>query len=555
MTPTRDQILRYIEIRFSGQRITANRELKLRCPFHNDRSPSLTFNTEKGVWKCHAGCGEGGLIDFEQKLNGGTRDEARARLAEIVGAEHLFESLATKPVAVYPYVDAQGQLLFEKLRYEPKRFVQRRPLPKGGYEYRLGDVQKPLYRLPEVLTANVVMVVEGEKDADRISNLNLNERHPQTRIACTTTFDGAGKWKDRDALYFAGKKCIIVPDNDEPGKAHAEQVAQSVAKFACGVRVVNLPGLPPKGDVSDWLDAGHSADDLVAAIKSAPAWHSQEQQSHVALIEACEFAAKATPEVEWIVEGVIQKGGGGIIAGEPKVGKSLLALHLLLSVATGTNWLSFRVPRRMKCALISREDYPGLTQTRISRLRGGEAWRYDLEGWLWVNTRFQTPEFLLSNESQLQGLITEMKNEQIEFCVFDVFRRLHLADENDNSEMAKVLESLTRVQNELGCAVGLVHHLSKDVNGSLFRRIRGASAIHGWTEWALGASVVNPDEKPHAWIRKLDFETKAACPEDPKGFRVDGAGDVLRLETAALPEALGPRPLRMASSYMRGGQQ
>ena len=70
--------------------------------------------------------------------------------------------------------------------------------------------------------------------------------------------------------------------------------------------------------------------------------------------------------------------------------------------------------------------------------------------------------------------------------MFDVLRRIHNADENDNTEMARVLENLTRVQSEVGCAVGIVHHLSKDLNGSIFKRIRGATAIHGWTEWAIG---------------------------------------------------------------------
>ncbi len=82
------------------------------------------------------------------------------------------------------------------------------------------------------------------------------------------------------------------------------------------------------------------------------------------LVEGAQFGATAPPEVEWIVEGVIQKGGNGIVTGEPKAGKSLLMMDLLLAVATGTPWLGFNVSRRVKCALISREDYPGMTQQR-----------------------------------------------------------------------------------------------------------------------------------------------------------------------------------------------
>ena len=553
MNPTRDQILRYIETRFSGQRITANRELQLRCPLHADRTPSLSFNTEKGVWKCHAGCGEGGLIDFEQKLNGGTRDEAWHRVLEVMGEGHLFESQRSKPVAVYQYLDCQGRLLFEKLRYEPKRFVQRKPLGNGRYEYKLGDTQKVLYRLPEVLTANVVIITEGEKDADRVVSLNLAEGDKHARVAASTNFDGAGKWREEYSPYCLGKRVVILPDNDEPGRAHAEMVASSVSKFAAGVRIVNLPGLPEKGDVTDWLDAGHTKDDLLAEIKRAPAWRRKEQP-HVMLVEGTAFAASAPPEVEWIIEGVIQKGGGGIVAGEPKVGKSFVALQMLLSVATGTRWFDADVPRRMKCALVSREDWAGLTQSRLARLFRGEEWQsHDLEGWLWINTRYQTPQFLVSDEAQLNALIRELQMEQVELCFFDVLRRVHQSDENDNTQMAMVLENLTRVQSEVGCAVGLVHHLNKDLSGSIFRRIRGASCLHGWCEWAIGASLINEDAPQSEWVRRLEFETKAGLASNPKYFRIEGEGDVLKLteKPASEVEALGPRPLKTAASFMR----
>lgn len=519
MNPNRDQVLRYVEERFRGQHITANRELKLRCPFHDDRNPSLTFNTERGVWKCHAGCGEGGLLDFEQKLNGGSREEARCRLEEVMAAEHLFESARTKPVAIYQYVDAQGRLLFEKLRYDPKRFVQRRPTAKGGYEYRLGGVEKPLYRLPEVLRADSIIVVEGEKDADRVSSLGLKD------VAATTNFDGAGKWKDRDAVYFAGKKAIIFPDNDEVGKAHAERVAESVSKYACGVRLVELPGLPAHGDVSDWL-TGHTAEELVALIRETSNWRNPRASS--VLVETMEFGAATPPDIDWLVEGVIQSGANGIVTGEPKAGKSLVMIDLMLALSTGTPWLGFPVPRRVKCALVSREDYPGMTAQRIGALYRGTS-RPDFEGWSWINTRWQTPAFQLEDETHVGPLIAELKLRAAEFACFDVFRRIHSEDENDNTAMQKILDQLSRIQQEAGVAIALVHHLSKASEGLIFRHIRGAGAIDGWTEWAMGVTVSNPGDAGKEWVRKIQFESKAASPAPARYFEIESTRDTMRL--------------------------
>ena len=472
-----------------------------------------------------------------------------ARIAELVHADHLFESRKSRPVALYPYVDAQGRLLFEKLRYEPKRFVQRRPLGDGKYEYKLGNVAKPLYRLPEVLVANTIVVCEGEKDSDRVASLQLGDE--QTRVAATTNFDGAGKWHDSDSVFFAGKRVVIFPDNDEIGQEHAEKVARSVAKYAAGVRVVKLPDLPQKGDVSDYLDS-HTKEELVAEIKRAPTWKPHDEP-HVMLVEGTKFAISAPDEVEWAVAGVIEKGSNGMFAGEPKHGKSLAAADLCLSVATGAPWLGFPVPRRMKCALVSREDYPGMTARRIAQLyRGGDPARMDLEGWLWVNTRAQTPTFLLEDDCAVNKLIREFQKEQVEFACFDVFRRLHLTDENDNTEMAKVLGVLSRIQHEVGSALALVHHVNRELSHSIFRRIRGASAIHGWLEWGVGITVVNEQDPPLQWIRQVQFECKSACAQPPRYFRIDNTGNNLKLKLTEAPENAVPRPVRSAASFMKG---
>jgi putative DNA primase/helicase len=542
---------RYLEDRFRGQRIGTTRELRVKCPFHDDRTPSMSWSLEKAAWKCHAGCGEGGLVDFEVKLNGGTREAAWHRVTEVMGAQDLFEAHNAKPVAVYAYHDAQGRLVFEKLRYEPKRFVLRKPDGKGGHEYSLGNVLKPLYRLPEVITANVVFVCEGEKDADRVSSLELSKLDPNLRAAATTNFEGAGRWRGEYAPYFAGKRVVVLPDNDEPGRQHAEAVARSVAKYAAGVRVVSLSGLPEKGDVSDYLDA-HTAQDLAAEIKKAPAW-SSPASAHRMFVEAVKFTASTPTTTRFVVDGVIQEGGNGAVIGEPKAGKSLVMLDLVIAVSTGTPWLGKKTERK-KTALISREDYPGMTAQRLQNLFRGAARALDFEGWCWINTRQQTPTFLLEDDAQVSCLIDELRAERVEFACFDVFRKLHTAEENDNTEMQVILNQLSKIQNEVGCALAVVHHTNNSDRGSIFRRIRGATAIHGWTEWAVGVSVVNPEEKPREWIRKVEFETKAACPADPVYFQIEAGADTLHLRSCEPRDAAGPRPVRNAASFMKGAQ-
>ena len=523
-----EQIRQYFERRLQGQRFPNKVEVKLRCPFHDDQNPSMSVNLEKGVWQCHTGCGGGGLLDFEMKFSGCDLDTAKVRVAEVLGDKQAF-FFSQKPEAVYQYHDANGRLVLEKVRYPGKRFVQRKPNGKNRWEYKLSDCQKPLYRLPEVLVANEVFVCEGEKDADNVRALNLGNRGASIFVAATTNFDGAGKWRDAYAPYFLGKKVVIFADNDEPGRKHAEQVARSVYPHVAGVKVVALPGLPDKGDVSDYLKS-HSAEDLVSEIKKAPQWHPpHDAATDSVLVSVPDFITSLPVETDWLIDGIVERGANGFLCAVPKGGKSWAAIDIAISLATGSEWLGFRVPRAAKVALISREDNPALTSWRLRHLSMGKAnaSRDLLNANLYVNSRAQTPELMLDNPEQVENLKDALKRRGIEFAIFDVFNVMHAADENDAQEMRAVLRELSRIQAEVGCGIAVVHHFNKLDGGTMTQRLRGSSAIAGWAEWLIGISMAEEERK----IRRMDFELKADCPPDSVHYRiVTGDGGAIRLE-------------------------
>jgi len=174
-------------------------------------------------------------------------------------------------VARYAYHDEHGALLFEAVRFEPKSFLQRRPDGWGGYVWDLDGVRRVPYRLPQLLnTVGPVYITEGEKDADRLADLGLT---------ATCNPCGAGNWRPEFGQYFAGRDVVMLPDNDGPGLEHAEQVARTIFPFANSVRVVWLPGLPPKGDVSDWLDAGHTIAELEGIAEQTPLYSQCEAKA------------------------------------------------------------------------------------------------------------------------------------------------------------------------------------------------------------------------------------------------------------------------------------
>ena len=150
--------------------------------------------------------------------------------------------------ATYDYTDELGKLLFQCVRMRPKDFRQRRPDGKGGWLWDLEGVRRVPYRLHSLVRSpGVVHLVEGEKDVHTLESLGV-------LASCSPL--GAGKWLEEYSLHFRGRKVVIIPDNDTPGIAHAYHCLGSLISHGVGsVRLLRLPGLRAKQDVTDWVRA------------------------------------------------------------------------------------------------------------------------------------------------------------------------------------------------------------------------------------------------------------------------------------------------------------
>jgi hypothetical protein len=186
-------------------------------------------------------------------------------------------------VAFYDYKDEAGAFKYQVVRTDPKGFFQRRPCcpnprneVKDDWILGRGGVKPFLYRLPQLRAAppnELVIVVEGEKDADRVSGLGL---------VATTSPMGASKngqkpkWKPWFNEPLCDRHVILIPDNDDAGRAHMEAARQSLQGIAASVTILELPGLPPGGDVSDWIDQGGTKEQLLEM--AAKAMEDQRKQ-------------------------------------------------------------------------------------------------------------------------------------------------------------------------------------------------------------------------------------------------------------------------------------
>ncbi len=168
--------------------------------------------------------------------------------------------------ATYDYVDADGALLYQVCRMEPKDFRQRRPDPEkpGKWLWKMGDTTRVPYRLPEVIAAvkeaRPVYICEGEKAVDALRALG---------VTATCSPGGANKWRKEFASHFSGAKVVLLPDNDEPGWQHRDMVFKNLLRVRANIVTIVLPGLPPKGDAYDWIVAGGTSADLKVLLAEA----------------------------------------------------------------------------------------------------------------------------------------------------------------------------------------------------------------------------------------------------------------------------------------------
>jgi len=264
-----EQILKYAEHVFPGHRFTDRPEQRLKCPIHNGRDRNFALNMSRGVWTCHSRCGSGGLVQLENHLRGGTREEATERLFRLIGMAPQYQQ--KQIVCTYDYVDTAGKLLFQKVRLEPKDFRFRTPVGANGYQYASPPSQRPLYGIMGVLTANCILITEGEKDADSLNMIHDWPAGPLGRIHATTA-GAAGAWTDEHSMYMAGKRVVIFEDNDAKGRESSLAIAKSCHPLAQSVRIVRFDEMQEKSDVSDFLKA-HSVELLLEKIRQAPSWN------------------------------------------------------------------------------------------------------------------------------------------------------------------------------------------------------------------------------------------------------------------------------------------
>jgi AAA domain len=391
-------------------------------------------------------------------------------------------------VAVYDYYDENGKLLFQVCRTADKQFPQRRPDGAGGWAWGTKGVRKVLFHLNEVTEGiandHAVLIVEGEKDV-----LNLE------RIGLVATCNPGGasepgkksKWRKEYSEAMRGADVIIVPDHDPAGYAHADAIASMSSGLAKSVLILKLadhwPHCPKAGDISDWLAAGGTREQLDAlldhAVETKSAFHdSAKEETGSARQQSNVFNAQGLNQmtfgpIKYVVPGYIVE-GLTLFAGKPKVGKSWLLLHMAFAVAEGGFTLGNVQCEQGDVLYCALEDNQRRLQSRMTKLFGTQNWPAKL------NFTCEMPRLAEGGLEFIKSWIEDAERPRL--VIIDTLAMVRMPKRGDQSPYEAdytAVKELRDLALAHGIAIVLVHHLRKAEADDVFDTISGTLGLSG----------------------------------------------------------------------------
>lgn len=417
----------------------------------------------------------------------------------------------------FDYTDEEGRLLFQVGRIgtgEAKDVRQRKPNGRGGWSSTLGNVRKVLYVSACVRRAETVFLVEGEKAADAL-NAEFEKHRLSPEYVATTNPGGAEKWRPEFNAELRGRTVYVLPDNDERGERHAQQVRASLDALPDDerpklLRRVDLPGLPEKGDVADFFQLGGELLTLLELAEAAPQWEKVTEEGEETLPRDEGAAAptkerfflqtlaqlEARPAPQWLIHRFLTIGGTSVLTAKHASFKSFFALDMALAVATGTPWQGFEVATG-RVVYVAAEGASGLTKRARAWQRRHKS---DFKGNLLV---LDAP-LKVHEEGTRAAFIAQIVALQPVLIVLDTLARCAVGlDENSSGDMGIFADAIGDLAKATGAHVMVVHHNNKT------GEYRGSTALPAAVDTHLSLERSN-DAKSNACTlrteKQKDFE-------------------------------------------------
>jgi hypothetical protein len=454
-----------------------------KCPAHNDRNPSLSIgqgHDGRALVFCHRGCA---LEEIAAALT--------LNMTELFEPDDKPADPAPKVVSErYDYVDEHGQLLFQVERLVPKGFRQRRPDGRGGWEYRLGDVRRVLYRLPQVIAAvkagKKICVVEGERDVHTL------EAKGQVATTCP---GGAGKWRPEYSEVLRGGLVAIIQDVDvadpktghRPGQEHAAAVRDALTGVAEKVKVLQ----PAVGnDVTDHVKAGLPLGALIDATEPRPPQGLQ-------VLSAREMMALPDPDTSGYLLGpLLYRGHRIVVGGWTGHGKTTFTMHMISAACYGRQFLNWKGKGGLRALVVDVEQGQRTVKRILRETRLEEA---DRVSYLRIpdGLALDTDEDAIASMERI--FAAGVGGERYDIVLADPLYKLSRGNPNDARAATDLMRRFDDWRERYGFALILPMHCRKPQPDSQLspHDLFGSSAYQWGAEMLLG---IQRKSKSLSWL-------------------------------------------------------
>ncbi|MDO5783436.1 MAG: AAA family ATPase [Eubacteriales bacterium] len=477
------------------------------CPVHNKKDTTLSIKqVEDGkiLLHCHRECKTEDIVAAAEL----TMADLFPDRHSAASASRDFKKIEQPPkkqpkpwkqrydiAASYEYRDDGGHLLAVKDRYYKdgkKQQCWRHQDRSGAWYYGAGGVELPLYK--HECISNPVFLVEGEKDVDTMLAGGLH---------AVTNPNGAGEWKDRYTEQLRGYDVCIIPDNDAPGRKHAETAANALHGVAASVKLLDLselwPDIPEKGDVTDYVEwcrsIGRKDGDIFNCLSLARDGASEfvpnEDNTKIDTVVDFDWGMFRPlndfeeVEPEWLVPRWIPKEQITIFASEGGVGKTSMVCDIAAAISNGGQCIldAEDIERNpAKVLFMTTEDSISKKLRKQLRLAGANMQNIfapdpqkDKE-YKALKIKFGSPE--------LEAMIEHFKPA---LCIFDPIQGYVPPNINmiSRNAMRDCLAPLIPLGEKTGCTFILVCHSNKKRGAFGRERISDSSDL-----WDIARSVI-----------------------------------------------------------------
>lgn len=443
-----------------------------KCPCHADNTPSLSVKEENGkiLIHCFGGCS---YTDILTELGFHREPTAGQNGATVREAEYLYSGGVLKKVK---YRRADGSKYCVWYSRQGDAWVKgRKGTAPGLYQSQT--------ELPTVF-----FLVEGEKDVDNLKAAGM----PAVSLP-----DGSqSKWDESYNAVFTGKRVLILPDNDEPGKKYAHMCARKLYGIAETVWLLDLkqawPEIPPKGDISDMIarfgeeEAIQKVMELDKVVKpwtppQDDAEATEEAKPQIVVTSAVDLQNADLPPTVFMITGILPE-GTSIISAASKIGKSWMVLDMGLCIAAGEPFMN---KPTVKCGVLylALEDSLSRLQDRMNKILCG---RKPPAGFLFATEAPTLDNGLLDN---LDGILNKFPETKL--IIIDTLQKIRgraLPRESSYEQDYREMGAVKSHMDKKGVSVLFVHHNRKMKDeDDPFNMISGTNGIMGAADtiWAI----------------------------------------------------------------------